>query len=149
MVELIAWMERRGVLGALVVTVLATAFAAFGWYLLATAGPWNGGEVWSPRVSAVGLACLVAALGLGILALKVGFQSASFPMLARAPMGHEAFAQALSASAVPFFACLSCRQVFSISECFGRCPKCDSVADCLEIRSDAERKTALAAAGRD
>lgn len=79
----------------------------------------------------LGLALLLALGGLRQLVRPRPPRGAAHPPLETAEL------VALARSALrPFFVCLSCRRLWGRSECVGRCPQCDSAADCLEVRDD-------------
>ncbi|HEY3451425.1 MAG TPA: hypothetical protein VGK67_34015 [Myxococcales bacterium] len=45
----------------------------------------------------------------------------------------------------PFYVCVRCQRVWGRTESVGRCPQCDSAADCLEVKTDADLKMVEAA----
>lgn len=129
-------LARLGRPGIALVTLAAGAVAAFGGWLVSFMGPWNGEPVWSPRlVLAGGVAAILGALFF----LRGLFRLVRYvpPPPALPPLDAAGVARAARA-AMPCFVCVTCRRVWTRLECAGECPQCESRADCLEVRDDAD-----------
>ncbi|MBI5546164.1 MAG: hypothetical protein HY901_19920 [Deltaproteobacteria bacterium] len=125
---------------------------AGGGLLLGTAAAFAGGGalVWSVAAERVARQHLhqigeLRAFALLLLLIATAFFAGGVRQLVkpRPPRGaeqpplpvHELLALA-RATLRPFYVCLRCRRVWARTESVGRCPQCDSAADCLEVRSN-------------
>ncbi|MGC4120321.1 MAG: hypothetical protein QM765_38220 [Myxococcales bacterium] len=91
-------------------------------------------------------------VGLVVLAVVVAFLGVAQIVRPRAPrdrvlapMEPKELLELARATLRPFYVCVRCRRVWGRSESVGRCPQCDSVADCLEVKTDADLKMVEAA----
>ena len=132
--------RRLGRAGGVALSLCAAAFASGGGWLLSLAAAREasraGRAVGDLRAMAVLLFLLAAALAVGGVRQLVSPKpprGAEIP-----PMPPDQLLQLARATLRPFYVCLRCRRVWGRAECYGRCPQCDSAADCLEVRHESD-----------
>lgn len=95
------------------------------------------------RISWWGLLSIAAGAGLMMLALTLA--RGGFSARRRAPRTTTTELRGqVEAASTPFWVCTRCRTL-SAASLDGRCPACESLAECIEVRSEDDRGIALAA----
>jgi hypothetical protein len=86
---------------------------------------------------------------VAVLLLVAGVRQVAHPIpprgAERPPIAAADLLTIARSSLRPFFVCVACQRLWSRTECAGRCPQCDSAADCLEVQSDEDLKMVEAA----
>lgn len=145
--EVLNFFESKGRNGGLMALVLGiidlgVGFALWDRFVVPEVG------FFSPRGLAIGLVFLATGTVLCAYGMRLIWKGQATPPRppAAGPKQRAALAQVLETKPPPFFVCVHCAKDWG-TECAGFCPDCGSIADCVEVREEADRGLVIAALG--
>ncbi len=138
---------RMGRAGGAVLLVVAVALGSIAGWLLWLAGEraargalYRFAEIRGFGLALAALAVVVAAMGVALVVRPRPPRDRAMP-----PMEPRELMDLACATLRPFYVCVSCQRVWGRTESVGRCPQCDSAADCLEVKTEADLRMVEAA----
>lgn len=138
---------RMGRAGGAVLLAGAGALGAVGgWLLWLAADRVARGALYRfQEIRGFGVALLVVAGAAAVAGVALVARPRPPKDRALPPLPPTALLDLARATLRPFYVCVRCQRVWGRTESAGRCPQCDSAADCLEVKTDADLRMVEAA----